>query len=199
MNLALSETELPVRLRFERPMTDDELMRFCAENELLRVERDANGELIIMSPTGTEGGNVELDVATELNLWARQDGRGKTLGPNSGVTLPDGSVRAADAAWVSWELWNALTHDQQKRFAPICPEFVIEIRSEHDRLPQLQEKMWLWIANGAELGWLVDPSRKTVEVYRPGAAHPDILEGVTAVYGEGPVGGFILELARIWA
>jgi Uma2 family endonuclease len=198
MNLALSETELPVRLRFERPMTDDELMRFCAENELLRVERDANGELIVMSPTGTEGGNTELDVATELNLWARQDGRGKTLGPNSGVTLPDGSVRAADTAWVSWERWNALTHDQQKRFAPICPEFVIEIRSEHDRLPQLQEKMWLWLDNGAELGWLVDPSRKTVEVYRPGAAHADILEGVTAVYGEGSVGGFILELSRIW-
>ena len=138
MNVALSETELSVRLRFERPMTDDELMRFCAENELLRVERDANGELIVTSPTGTEGGNAELDVATELNLWARKDGRGKALGPNSGVTLPDGSVRAADAAWVSSERWNALTPDQQKRFAPICPQFVIEIRSESDSLPQLQ-------------------------------------------------------------
>jgi Uma2 family endonuclease len=197
MNLALSETELPVRLRFERPMTDDELMRFCAENELLRVERDANGELIVMSPTGTEGGNAELDVATELNLWARQDRRGKALGPNSGVTLPDGSVRAADAAWVSWERWNALTHDQQKRFAPICPHFVIELRSESDSLPQLQEKMRLWLANGAELAWLIDPSRKVVEIYRPGKA-VEVQEGHTAVYGEDPVGGFVLELARIW-
>ena len=98
MNLALPETVLPARLRFEQPMTDEEFLRICAANELLRLERDANGELVIMSPTGTDGGNAELDIATELNIWARQDGRGRALGPNSGVKLPDTAVRAADAA-----------------------------------------------------------------------------------------------------
>jgi Uma2 family endonuclease len=197
MNLALPETELPVRLRFDRPMTDEELMRFCAENEFLQIERDANGELIVMSPSGSEGGGVELDVATELNIWARQDGRGKVFGSNAGFTLPDGSMRAADAHWVSWPKWNALTAADQKRYAPICPEFVIEIRSESDRLATLQEKMQMWLANGAELAWLIDPSRRAVEIYRPGQP-VEVQEGHSAVEGEGPVTGFVLELGRIW-
>jgi Uma2 family endonuclease len=199
VNIALPEIDQPVRLRFERPMTDEELLRFCATNEMARIERDANGELIVMSPTGMEGGGVEGDVFGELRNWALEDGRGKAYGPNAGFTLPDSSVRAAGAVWVSWQRVNSLTPEARKGFAPICPEFVIEVRSESDRLVPLQEKMWMWLANGAELAWLVDPLRKTIEVYRPGSKHADVLEGVTAVYGEGPVGGFILELARIWA
>ena len=194
MNLALPETVLPVRLRFEQPMTDEELMRFCAANELLRVERDANGELVIMSPTGTDGGNAELDIATELNIWARQDGRGRALGPNSGVKLPDTAVRAADAGWISWERYNA---SSTKGFRSAVPEFVIELRSPSDRLPDLREKMQQWLANGVELAWLIDPERKVVEIYRPGR-EVEVQEGHSAVYGEGSVGGFVLELARIW-
>ena len=196
MNFAL-EVELPVRIRPEHPMTDEELMRFCAANDPLRVERDANGELIVMSPSGSEGGGIETDVATELNIWARQDGRGKVFGSNAGFRLPDGSVRAADAHWVSWERWNALTEADRKSFAPICPEFVIEVRSESDRLAELQAKMRMWIANGAEVAWLIDPSRKTVEVYRPGR-EAEVLEGGSAVEGDGPVAGFVLELGRVW-
>jgi len=199
VNLALPEIDQPVRLRFERPMTDEELLRFCARNEMARIERDANGELIVMSATGMEGGGVEGDVFGELRNWALQDRRGKAYGPNAGFTLPDSSVRAADAVWVSWPRINSLTPEARKGFAPICPELVIEVRSESDRLAPLQEKMRMWIANGAELAWLVDPLRKAVEVYRPGSKHADVLEGVTAVYGEGAVGGFILELSRIWA
>src|SRR6202789_655623 len=138
MQFALANLELPARIRLERPMTDEELMRFCAANEMVRVERDVNGELIVMSPSGSEGGGIETDVATELNIWARQDGRGKVFGSNAGFTLPDGSVRAADAHWVSWPRWNALSDAERKRFAPICPEFVIEVRSESDRLAELQ-------------------------------------------------------------
>ena len=197
MNVAVSESKLPIRLRFERPMTDEELMRFCAANDLLRVERDANGEIIVMSPTGMEGGGVEGDVFGELRNWALQDNRGKAYGPNTGFTLPDSSVRAADAAWVSWPVINRLTEEQRKGFAPVCPEFVIEVRSASDRLPELQEKMHMWIANGVELAWLIDPSRKTVEIYRAGKP-PEIQEGHSAVYGEGPVAGFVLELGRIW-
>ena len=197
MQFAVSNLELPVRIRLERPMTDEGLMRFCAENELLRVERDANGELIVMSPSGSEGGGVETDVATELNIWARGDGRGKVFGSNAGFTLPDGSVRAADAHWVSWQKWNALTDADRKRFAPICPEFVIEVRSESDRLMELQAKMQMWIANGAEVAWLIDLSRKAVEVYRPGR-EVEVVEGGSVVEGDGPIAGFVLELGRVW-
>jgi Uma2 family endonuclease len=197
MNLALDELVPPVHLRVDRPITDDELMRFCRDNELLRVERDANGELIIMSPTGTEGGATELDIGTELNIWARQDGRGRALGPNAGVKLRDSSVRAADAAWISWVRYNSVSSVEQKGFAPVCPEFVIEVRSESDRLPELQEKMQMWLRNGVELAWLVDPARKTVEIYRPGQAMEEQV-GPSAVYGEGPVGGFVLELGKVW-
>jgi Uma2 family endonuclease len=197
MNLAVSESELPVRLRFDRPMTDDELMRFCAENDPYKVERDVNGELIVMSPSGSEGGGVDTDVTVELSLWARQDGRGKVFGTSAGFTLPDGSMRAADAHWASWERWNALSAAQRKTFAPICPEFVVEVRSEKDRFAPLREKMQAWIANGAELAWLVDPSRKAVEIYRPGC-EAEVVEGGSVVEGEGPVAGFVLELGNIW-
>ena len=197
MNLALPEIDQPIRIRFEHPLTDDELLRFCAENDPLRVERDKNGDLIVMTPTGLEGGGVEGDVFGELRNWALQDGRGKAYGPNAGVTLPDSSVRAADASWVSWQRLNALTPEQRKTFAPVCPEFVIEVRSESDSLRELQAKMQMWIANGVEVAWLVDPSRKAVEVYRPGR-EAEVLEGGSAVEGDGPVAGFVLELGRVW-
>jgi Uma2 family endonuclease len=198
MDLALANLELPIRLRPTRPLTDEELLRFCAANELVRIERDKNGELVLMSPTGTEGSGRNADLTTDLAIWARQDGRGKYFDSNAGFTLPDGSMRSPDAAWVSWPKWNALTREQQKTFAPLCPEFVIELRSESDRLPDLRAKMNDWIANGAELAWLIDPDRRAVEIYRP-TRQPEIQEGHTTAYGEGPVAGFILELARIWS
>jgi Uma2 family endonuclease len=197
MNFAFAELDTPVHLRVDRPFTDEELLRFCRENELLRVERDENGELVFMSPCGTEGGGIELDVATELNNWAWQDGRGKALGPNSGVKLPDTSVRAADAAWISWDRYNAGVAGRTQGLRPCCPEFVIEVRSEGDRLQPLHEKMAMWLSNGAELGWLIDPSRKAVEIYRPGR-EPEVQEGHSAVYGEGAVAGLVLELGKIW-
>ena len=198
MNLAFAESELPVCLRFARPMTDEELMRFCIENDPLRVERNAKGELIVMSPTGSEGSGWNSEIITDLNIWARQDGRGKVFDSNGGFTLPDGSMRAPDAAWVLLRRWNALSRADQKRFAPICPEFVIEVRSETDRLTDLQDKMEMWIGNGAEVAWLVDPLEKAVSIYRPGEA-PEIHAQPTSVQGSGPVAGFELVLARIWA
>jgi Uma2 family endonuclease len=197
MNLALPEIDQPIRIRFEHPLTDDELVRFCAENDPFRVERDKNGELIVMTPTVFEGGGVEGDVFGELRNWALEDGRGKAFGPNTGVTLSDGSMRAADASWISWQRQNELTPEQRQTFAPICPEFVIEVRSKTDRLGDVREKMQMWIVNGVELAWLVDPSRKAVEIYRQ-RTEPEVLEGGSAVAGEGPVAGFVLELGKIW-
>ncbi len=197
MNVALPEIDQPVRLRFERPMTDEELMRFCAANEMVRVERDANGELILMSPSGTGTGRTNSELNLQLALWARETNSGPTFDSNAGFTLPDGSMRSPDAAWIAWPRWNALTKEEQEGFAPICPEFVIELRSPSDSLPELQAKMRLWVANGAEVAWLVDPSRKAVEVYRPGR-EAEVLEGGSAVEGDGPVAGFVLELGRVW-
>jgi Uma2 family endonuclease len=195
MNLSFPEIDQPVRVSFGTPVTDEELLRFCAENELLRVERDAKGELILMSPTGTDGGNAELDIATELNIWARQDGRGRALGSNSGVKLPDTAVRAADAGWVSWGRYNQSSG--QRGYRQFVPEFVIELRSDGDTLKNVRSKMEEWLRNGVELGWLIDPQRKAVEIYRPGR-EPEVLEGASAVEGEGPVAGFVLELGKVW-
>jgi Uma2 family endonuclease len=197
MNVALPEVSQLVRLRFEHPLKDEELMRFCAANDPLRVERDANGELILMSPTGTGTGRTNSELNLQLALWARETNSGVTFDSNAGFTLPDGSMRSPDAAWIAWPRWNALTKGEQDGFAPICPEFVIELRSGSDRLGALQEKMRLWVANGAEVAWLVDPSRKVVEVYRPGR-EVEVVEGGSVVEGDGPVAGFVLELGRVW-
>ena len=197
MNLALNEIELPIRLRTESPVTDDEFMAFCAANELLRCERDANGEIVVMSPTGTVGGKTESRVFTYLTLWAMADGRGEAYNANTGFKLPNSSVRAADAAWMSSRRWNTLSEVSRKGFAPICPEFIIEIRSQSDRLTPLKQKMQEWIANGAELGWLIDPEEKTVTIYRDGQ-EPDSLFDPTSVQGSGPVAGFELVMAKIW-
>ncbi len=197
MNLCVADSESPVRLRLERHFTDQELADFCADNEPLRIERDASGELIVMSPTLSDGGGIETDVLIELGIWARGDGRGKCFGSNSGFTLADNSMRAADAAWILWDRWNALTTDQQHSFARLCPDFIIEDPSASDRLKDLREKMAVWIANGAQEAWLIDPERKMVEVYRPGE-ETEFHANPSSVQAQGPVRGFELVMSRVW-
>ncbi len=197
MTFSLTDLPLPIWLRTEKPMTDDELMRFCAMNECLRVERDANGELIVMSPTGLEGSSSNSEVNADLTIWARGDGRGKVFDSNGGFTLNDGSMRSPDAAWVSGERWNALSAAEKGRFGHVTPEFIIELRSKTDRLPDLQAKMQMWIANGVELAWLIDPERKVMEIYRPGEP-AEIHQNPTSIQGTGPICGFELILQRIW-
>ena len=179
------------------PLSDERFAELCSENDPLRLERDEKGAIIVMSPSFSEGGSVELDVAGELRTWAMADGRGRHFGPSAGFTLPDTSVRAADAAWVSWQRWNALTTQQQKSFAPVCPEFVIEVRSETDRLKDARGKMEMWVRNRVELAWFIDPQRRVVEVYCPGD-EPSIHENPTSVQGIGPVRGFELVMSRVW-
>ncbi len=197
MNLDISQVELPVRLRMVRAMDDEALMRFCATNESVRVEREANGDLLVMSPSGFGSSMINSRINRLLTEWAEADGRGVTTDSNGGYTLPDGSMRAPNGAWVARSKVQRLSAADQARFAPLCPDFVIELRSESDRLPMLQEKMRLWIANGVELAWLIDPQRKVVEVYRSGE-EPEVHEQPTLVQGSGPVAGFALVLERIW-
>ena len=197
MNLALNEIDLPVRLRLERPLTDDELMCFCAANDVLRVEREPNGEILVMTPANSKTSKMNLRIGRLLDEWAEADGRGIATGPDGGYTLPDTSMRAPDAAWVSNQRWSALSDKDQGRFAPICPDFVIELRSPSDRLPDLHAKMEQWIANGAQVAWLIDPEEKAVTVYRPGE-QPEHLTHPTSIQGTGPIAGFELVMSRIW-
>lgn len=197
MNFALAEIELPVRLIPSSPFSDDDLMRFCAANETLRVEREPNGEILIMTPSGHETSRINQRICRFLDECAEGDGRGIVTDSNGGYTLPDGSMRAPDAAWVATARLNRLTGEEKARFAPICPEFVIELRSPSDELADLKAKMQQWIANGAELAWLVDPIDRTITVYRPGA-QPEHHSNPTSVPGTGPIAGFELVLARVW-
>jgi Uma2 family endonuclease len=198
MTLVLENLPLPARIRPDVPMTDEELMRFSSANANLRIERAANGDLIVMTPSGSKTANMNMLIATFLTLWTIEDGRGLAFDSNGGFRLPDGSVLAADAAWVGRKRWDALSDEQQTGYAPLCPEFVIELRSPSDKLPELEAKMQLWIDNGAQVAWLIDPIRKVVEIYRPGQ-QSELLSNPTSVQGDGPIAGFELVMDRIWA
>jgi Uma2 family endonuclease len=198
MNFSLAEMPLPLRFRPETPMSDEELMRFCAANDALRVERDANGEILVMTPAGSKTSKMNSRITRLLDVWAEEDGRGVAFDSNGGFTLPDGSMRAADAAWIELKKWESLSSEDQARYAPLCPDFVIELRSPSDSLAELKEKMEQWIANGAQVGWLIDPEEKTVYVYRPGES-PEMHHRPTSVQGSGVVAGFELVMGRVWA
>ena len=189
----------PVRLRPGHAMSDEELLEFCAANEVLRIEREPNGELTVMSPTGTGAGQTDSEINFQLRLWARTADSLVIFSSSTGFRLPDGSMRSPDAAAASRKLWEGLSPEQRRRgFAPLCPEFVIELRSPSDRLQDLQAKMNEWLRNGTELAWLIDPERQAVEIYKPGLEAPEVLLEPATVVGEGPVEGFVLEMRRIW-
>jgi len=198
MNFALQEMPLPLRFRPATPMSDEELMRFSAANEVLRVERDANGEILVMTPAGSRTSKMNSRITRFLDAWAEEDGRGVAFDSNGGFTLPDGSMRAPDAAWVELKKWESLSAEDQARYAPICPDFVIELRSQSDSLPELEAKMKQWIANGTKVAWLIDPEQRTVSIYRPDD-RPEVLHHPTSVQGDGIVAGFELVMARIWS
>jgi Uma2 family endonuclease len=191
------ETRARIEIYGERPMDDDEYFEFCARNRKLRIERDANGEIIIMPPAGAETGYRNNNLAVQLGTWSIRDGRGRAFDSNTEFILPNGAALAPDASWVQSSRLEQFTKEQKRRFLPLCPDFVVELISPSDRLPKVQAKMREWMENGAALGWLIDADRRTVYVYRPAHA-PQELVDVDHVAGEGPVEGFRLELADLW-
>lgn len=198
MNLDLSSLPMPIRPRSETPMSDEDLMRFSRVNRPFRMEREPNGEILIMTPAGTNVAFINLRIARALGDWADEDGRGMVCESNAGFTLPNGSVRSPEAGWVSKRRWNALTASEQEGYAPLCPEFVIELTSPSDRIGNVKKKMVdEWIANGAELAWLIEPKTRRVSIYRPGQ-EPEVLEDPTSVQGTGCVAGFELVVDRVW-
>lgn len=187
-----------VVLRPGPEFTDDDFFAFCREHSLMRIERNAEGEVIIMAPAGFESGFIEGEVFAQLREWAKKDGRGIVAGATAGITLPDRSVFSPDACWIPIGRWEAIPRKQRQRFAPLVPAFVIEIRSPGDRKKDLQQKMQSYLRNQVELGWLIDPQARTVAIYSAARETPSELKDPERVHGEGPVDGFVLELKQIY-
>jgi Uma2 family endonuclease len=177
-------------------LTDRLLLCLCAANSDLRLERTSQGELIITSPAGADSGGRNLQLLHQLAAWSNQARLGVAFDSSAGFTLPNSAMRSADAAWIAQDRWDALTPDEQARFAPLCPDFVAELRSPSDRLRDLRDKMREYRSQGARLGWLIDPKRKVVEIYRPGRPI-DVLQAPATLAGEDVLPGFILDLKRI--
>lgn len=151
-------------------LTDDQFYRLCEANPTTPLERSASGALVIMSPVGGESGEREADLIADLALWNRQTKLGKVFSSSTMFKLPGGGDRSPDAAWVELSRWQALTPEERTGFPPICPDFVIELRSKTDTLPPLQDKMQEYLASGLRLGWLINPQGQMVEIYRPNSA-----------------------------
>ncbi|HEY9601813.1 MAG TPA: Uma2 family endonuclease [Allocoleopsis sp.] len=188
---------LVVRLHPVVDLTDDQFFEFCQINRDLRIERTAEGELLIMPPTGSGTGGRNFKLNGQLFVWTERDGTGMGFDSSTGFTLSNGAQRSPDAAWVKLERWNALTPEQQEKFAPIAPDFVVELRSKSDTLKDLQDKMQEYIDNGVRLGWLIDRKQRAVYIYRPGVPVQQ-LDNPETVSGDPELPGFVLRLSQIW-
>jgi Uma2 family endonuclease len=201
MQLVLPEITAPAKLTFDvsQRMSDDEYYEFCVANPNVRFERWPQGEIIIVPPAGGESDYRSVKAVLRLGNWAEKDGRGVFFGSSVEFLLPSGAAYSPDAAWLSNERLSKLTKEQRRKFMPVCPEFVVEVMSPSDRLKSSKEKMTAWLAEGVELGWLIDGDRETVYIYRAGFEEPEKRVGITSLAGEGPVAGFELDLTDIWA
>lgn len=197
MTLDLSSLAPPVLIRPSVPLTDEELIRFSEVNKPYRFERNRYGEIVMMTPAGGIGGTHEARVFSSLFNWNEEVQTGIAFNPNTGFNLPDGSCLSPDAAWLSLARWNSLTPAEQAGFPPLCPEFLIEVRSRSDSRRMVEEKMQLWLDNGARLAWLVDPIDANVTIYRPGEPE-QTLERPDVVEAAHPVAGFVLRAERLW-
>jgi Uma2 family endonuclease len=189
--------ELPSAIALH--VTQEQFEELCAVNRNLRLERTAAGELIVNPPTGGETGYRNSKISYFLVKWVEeQGGSGIPFDSSTGFRLPNGANRSPDASWVRKERWETLTPRQRKGFVPLCPDFVVELRSDSDSLSKLQAKMGEYINNGARLGWLIDPQNRQVEIYRP-RREIEVLENATQLSGEDVLPRFILNLSQVWS
>lgn len=179
-------------------VTHEEFVQLAIANRDLQLERNVTGELIVMAPTGGTTGNRNLDLEGQLWLWNRQTKLGKTFNSSTGFHLPNGSDRSPDAAWVRQDRWDALTLGEQDGFVPLCPDFVLELRSKSDNLEPLRAKMREYMANNARLGWLIDRKNQQVEIYRQGQ-DVEVLDQPITLSGEDVLPGFVLDLTEVWS
>ena len=177
-------------------LTDEQFYRLCQVNQDWQLERTAKGELVIMPPVGGRSGNREADLIADLTIWNRQTQLGKVFSSSTIFRLPKGGDRSPDAAWVQLERWEALTKKEQEGFPPICPDFVIELRSHTDTLKPLQNKMQEYLKSGLRLGWLINPQNQQVEIYRSNQ-NVEIVQFPVSLSGEDVLPGFVLDLSSL--
>lgn len=178
-------------------ISHEQFVQLAWVNQNLQLERTATGELIVMPPTGSDTGNKNADILGQLWLWNRQTQLGQIFDSSSGFHLPNGADRSPDVSWISQDRWDTLTPEEKSGFAPLCPDFVLELRSKNDSLESLQQKMQEYQENGAKLGWLIDRSRKKVEIYRPKKS-VEVQNSPNSLSGEDILPGFTLDLSEIW-
>jgi Uma2 family endonuclease len=188
---------LIVHVRPVFDLTDEQFFEFCQINRELRIERTAQGELVIMPPAGWETSERNAEISMQLRIWAKREGTGTTADSSGGFILPNKATRSPDAAWVTHTRLATLTPEQREKFIPLCPDFVIELRSQTDTLSALQAKMREYLDNGARLGWLIDRVQRRVYVYRP-QMPVECLENPDTISGEPILSGFILDLREVW-
>lgn len=178
-------------------LSDEQFYEFCQLNREWRIERTTEGDLLFMAPAGGETGYRNILLATALATWALQDGTGVPFDSSTGFTLPNGAIRSPDVAWVKRSRLASLAPEQKRKFLPLCPDFVIELRSPSDNLKTVQDKMREYLDTGTLLGWLIDPVDRRVYVYRPGAAM-ECLDNPVTVSGDPELPSFVLDLKAIW-
>jgi Uma2 family endonuclease len=187
----------PVQLPQRFTVTDDQFWELARTNPELRLERTAEGELIVMPPTGSESGHYNAELTIDIGTWNRRTQLGKVFDSSAGFKLPNGATRSPDTAWITNERWNTLTSQQRKRFAPICPDFVLELASESDDLETLCQKMQEYIDNGCRLGWLIIPKLQQVKIYRADGS-VEVVHSPVTLSGEAVLPGFSLHLTAIF-
>jgi Uma2 family endonuclease len=196
MTFVIDDAFLPATLT-AHPMTDDEFASFCAEHPDLFFEMTAEGEIIVMPPTYSLTGARNSRITRQLDAWAERDGRGIACDSSTGFVLPHGARRSPDAAWTLKSRIAQLDPASREKFWHLSPDFVIELQSSTDRPRILKDKMREWLANGAQLGWLIDPDQRSVAVYHP-EGQVETHTGIDSIAGEGPVAGFVLDLSVVW-
>jgi Uma2 family endonuclease len=187
---------LPSPLKLHMELTDEQFFQLCQHNRDLQFERTANGEILIMPPTGGETSNRNIELAFQVQAWSRQNNLGIAFDSSGGFILPNSATRAPDASWVRIKRWEALTTEQREKFVPLCPDFVVELLSPSDSLKETQAKMQEYINNGTRLGWLIDRKNQRVEIYRLNR-DVEIVENPTTLSGEDVLPGFVLDLRTI--
>jgi Uma2 family endonuclease len=178
-------------------VTPEQFERLCGKYRELRFELTSTGELIVMPPTGSETGRSNADLTYQLMAWTKKDATGVCFDSSAGFTLPNGAIRSPDGAWIKRKRWDNLTEQQKKTFAPICPDFAVELRSASNTFTELNLKMFEYLENGASLGWLIDPFKRQVYVYERNH-EVVILDNPETVSGDPLLHGFKLNLTEIW-
>ena len=192
-----SQAYITLRLKPAIKMTDDEFFALCQLNRDLRLERNAEGDIKVMPPTGGETGNRNAEITGQVVSWTKQDGTGAVFDSSTGFKLPNGADRSPDAAWVRRSRLAQLSREEKEKFLPLCPDFVIELLSPSDDLEEIQAKMDEYTENGARLGWLLDPKSRRIYVYRSGK-RVIVMENAEEISGEPELPGFVLNLREIW-